>query len=62
VSQIMDLHGGRVEVRSTEGKGSVFTLRFPYRAAEMAGPGTMLVAEEEMGNWERQPARSAGRA
>ena len=62
VSQIMDLHGGRVEVRSTEGKGSVFTLRFPYRAAEVAGPGTVLVAEEEMGNWERQPARSAGRA
>jgi two-component system sensor histidine kinase SenX3 len=34
VSQIMDLHGGRLEVESTEGKGSTFTLRFPYRPAE----------------------------
>jgi two-component system, OmpR family, sensor histidine kinase SenX3 len=30
VSQIMDLHGGRLEVKSAEGKGSTFTLRFPH--------------------------------
>jgi two-component system, OmpR family, sensor histidine kinase SenX3 len=37
VSQIMDLHGGRLEVKSAEGKGSTFTLRFPHRrVGEMA--------------------------
>lgn len=34
VSQIMELHGGRVDVQSSEGKGSTFTLVFPFRAAE----------------------------
>lgn len=29
VAQIMDLHLGKVEVKSVEGQGSVFTLRFP---------------------------------
>jgi signal transduction histidine kinase len=32
VSQIMELHGGRVEVSSVEGQGSIFTLVFPYKA------------------------------
>lgn len=32
-AQIMELHGGRVDVRSVEGKGSEFTLRFPIRTA-----------------------------
>lgn len=36
VSQIMELHGGRIDVRSTEGKGSTFTLIFPYRPVELA--------------------------
>lgn len=31
VSQIMALHGGQIDVRSVEGKGSTFTLLFPYR-------------------------------
>jgi two-component system, OmpR family, sensor histidine kinase SenX3 len=30
-AQIMELHGGRVDVNSVEGHGSTFTLRFPYR-------------------------------
>ncbi|MFD2648011.1 sensor histidine kinase [Devosia albogilva] len=30
-AQIMDLHRGRIEVNSVEGKGSTFTLRFPFR-------------------------------
>lgn len=33
VSQIMSLHQGRVDVNSAEGKGSTFTLVFPYRPA-----------------------------
>jgi signal transduction histidine kinase len=37
VSQIMDLHGGRLEVRSIEGKGSTFTLIFPCRAVVTGG-------------------------
>ncbi|MBJ3783171.1 sensor histidine kinase [Devosia sediminis] len=37
VSQIMDLHGGRIEVSSAEGKGSTISLVFPYRPAERAG-------------------------
>lgn len=37
VSQIMDLHAGRVEIQSTEGKGSTFTLVIPYRPIELAG-------------------------
>lgn len=36
VSQIMALHGGKVEVRSAEGVGSTFTLRFPLRVVEPA--------------------------
>lgn len=31
VAQIMELHGGRVDVESIEGQGSTFTLRFPVR-------------------------------
>jgi two-component system sensor histidine kinase SenX3 len=34
VSQIMDLHGGRLDVCSTEGKGSTISLVFPYRPVE----------------------------
>ncbi len=30
-AQIMDLHRGGIEVNSVEGKGSTFTLRFPFR-------------------------------
>lgn len=33
VLQIMQLHGGRLDIRSTEGKGSVFALVFPHKQA-----------------------------
>lgn len=36
VLQIMQLHGGRLDIRSVEGKGSTFTLVFPYRQAAQA--------------------------
>jgi signal transduction histidine kinase len=42
VLQIMELHGGRLDIRSVEGKGSTFALVFPYRqvaAAEYASVG-----------------------
>ncbi len=35
VSQIMALHGGRIDIRSVEGKGSTFTLLFPYRPVDL---------------------------
>jgi two-component system phosphate regulon sensor histidine kinase PhoR len=34
VRHIMEAHGGRVEVASASGEGSVFTLHFPHRAPE----------------------------
>ena len=37
VSQIMDLHSGRIEIHSVEGEGSTFSLVFPYRPVELAG-------------------------
>ncbi|WP_332685729.1 sensor histidine kinase [Devosia sp.] len=40
-AQIMELHGGRVEVNSEEGHGSTFTLRFPYRRPDT---GTDIVS------------------
>jgi len=43
VSQIMALHGGRIDIRSIEGKGSTFTLLFPYRAVD-APARTAMVA------------------
>lgn len=36
VLQIMELHGGRLDIRSVEGKGSTFALIFPYRQVEQA--------------------------
>ena len=36
VRHIMEAHGGRVEVTSARGEGSVFTLHFPHRAPEVA--------------------------
>ncbi|GHA21529.1 hypothetical protein GCM10007989_16080 [Devosia pacifica] len=37
VAQIMALHGGRLDVSSIEGKGSTFTLSFPFRQTPQAG-------------------------
>ena len=34
VLQIMELHGGRLDIRSEEGKGSTFALVFPHRQVE----------------------------
>ncbi len=45
VAQIMKLHGGQVEVRSVEGEGSTFTLRFPYRPLEQPGTAVTLTSE-----------------
>ncbi|WP_170926433.1 sensor histidine kinase [Devosia lucknowensis] len=38
VSQIMTLHGGRIDIRSVEGKGSKFNLLFPYRPVGVQAP------------------------
>ena len=36
VLQIMELHGGRLDISSEEGKGSSFALIFPHRQVERA--------------------------
>ncbi len=45
VSQIMDLHGGRLDVRSIEGVGSTFTLRLPYHTAEPSSHARLVASQ-----------------
>jgi signal transduction histidine kinase len=35
VKEIIDIHGGRIDVESAPGKGTTFTLTFPARQAEV---------------------------
>ena len=45
VSQIMDLHRGRLDVRSVEGVGSIFTLRLPYKASEFPSHDALVASQ-----------------
>ncbi len=38
VKELVELHGGQVAVTSEEGKGTTFTLRMPYRRADVITP------------------------
>jgi len=38
VRELVRLHGGEIEVTSTPGRGSRFTIRVPFGASEVAGP------------------------
>jgi signal transduction histidine kinase len=46
VSQIMALHEGAVDVSSEEGKGSTFTLRFPYVQTEIRQTASPFAASQ----------------
>ncbi|MEE9544062.1 MAG: ATP-binding protein [Rhodospirillales bacterium] len=45
VKRFIELHGGRVEVKSAAGKGTTVTCRLPAEAAALGETGT-----EETGN------------
>jgi two-component system, OmpR family, sensor kinase len=44
VKMVVDLHGGRVEVKGEEGSGSRFTIRLPLVQASTASPSTQPLA------------------
>ena len=47
VSQVVELHGGRVDIKSAEGEGSTFIIRLPMPACARAGKaGTPPMTEE----------------
>jgi len=46
VKELTEIQGGKVEVRSQEGKGTTFTVRFPYHRAEMAPAKTPEASSE----------------
>jgi signal transduction histidine kinase len=45
VSQIMDLHGGRLDIHSVEGQGSTFSLILPYRSPEPNAHAVMVASQ-----------------
>jgi signal transduction histidine kinase/DNA-binding response OmpR family regulator len=45
VRELIDLHGGRVEVQSQEGRGSTFSLQIPYTLAEATATEQVILAE-----------------
>jgi signal transduction histidine kinase len=40
VKELVEIQGGKVEVQSQEGKGTTFTVRFPYQKAEPVPPAS----------------------
>ena len=49
VKMVVDLHGGRVEVKGEEGSGSRFTIRLPLVQASTALPSTQPLAGSTIG-------------
>ena len=45
---LVEMHGGRIEIRSTQGKGSVFTVEIPVRhvSEEVSGAEPMISSED----------------
>jgi signal transduction histidine kinase len=53
VKELTEVQGGKVDVQSTEGKGTVFTVRLPYKKAEALAtpaPAVHKPANEETGD------------
>ena len=51
VKELTEVQGGKVDVQSTEGKGTVFTVQLPYKKAESPAPAPSAPqpAEDETG-------------
>jgi signal transduction histidine kinase len=48
VKEFTEMQGGTVSVESTEGKGTTFTVRLPYEAADPAAPQPEVTAPERL--------------
>ncbi|HWD94722.1 MAG TPA: ATP-binding protein [Verrucomicrobiae bacterium] len=58
VKELTEVQGGKVEVQSTEGKGTVFTVSLPYQKAEPAAKPVPVASPETVENGEQRTVSS----
>jgi signal transduction histidine kinase len=56
VKELVELHGGNVDVKSQVGKGTTFTVRLPYQPTEAATPPAVEPADEMAPSQLQQPS------